>query len=54
MAEELSKLSLEEKVVSDAISAQKAAVSCIKQHRHEDFLLEHCRPFVDDILSIKA
>jgi len=53
MAGEVSQLNLDEKVVGDAIAAQKASVSCIKKHRYDDFLLEHARPFVDVVKNFQ-
>lgn len=50
---QISDLSLPEKVVEDAIAAQKASVECIKGNRYKDFLLEQCLPFVEVVRNFK-
>lgn len=42
-----------EKTVNDAIAAQNAAVSIIKEHRYDEFVLTHAKPFVDAVVSSK-
>jgi hypothetical protein len=50
---QISELSLPEKVVEDAIAAQKASVECIKENRYKDFQLEQCLPFVEIVRNFK-
>ncbi len=47
-------MSIEEKVVGEAIAAQKASVRCIKDNRYSDFLLEHALPFVEAVRDIRV